>query len=369
MKKIVLLMMAIFMVAVTGVSAKSSLTLTERINSQDTIIVKMANGAKMILHLQNMEQLKAFENYSLDSLMRELNKYVNQNTGKAPKQITVTMDSHKGSKGESGEKVVVMVQETDQDGKVKKERHEIRIGKIKVDVNVEEDGENTWVDVNTAAKNDKDDKKDKDNKFTNFNFDIDLGLNTFANQDAAAGVLIPDLKPTGSRYVSLNFHVAPRIGGKESPLFLMSGFEIAFNNYMFEKNVFVQDIDNNTVFTTLRDVNFDKSKLATSSINIPLVPMLKFKRSNGKDGFHIGAGGFAGYRLGGHSKLKYEMDSRTSKDKDRGSFNMNDFQYGATGVVGYNNLSLFLKYNMNTLFKENRGPEVNTISFGLRLLN
>ena len=99
------------------------------------------------------------------------------------------------------------------------------------------------------------------------------------------------------------------------------------------------------------------------------MPMLKFKRANGKDGFHIGAGGFAGYRLGSHSKVKYEQDGSSTKDKDRGSFNLSDFQYGATGVIGYNNFSMFVKYNMNDLFKENRGPQVNTISFGFRLLN
>ncbi len=99
------------------------------------------------------------------------------------------------------------------------------------------------------------------------------------------------------------------------------------------------------------------------------MPMLKFERANGKDGFHIGAGGFAGYRLGTHSKLKYEEDGNSRKDKNRSNFNLNDFQYGLTGVVGYNDLSLFVKYNMNPLFKENRGADVNVVSFGFRLLN
>jgi hypothetical protein len=160
-----------------------------------------------------------------------------------------------------------------------------------------------------------------------------------------------------------------QIGGQKSPFYLVSGVEFAFNNYMFDKNVIIQDNDDVTEFTKVADINYEKSKLATSSINIPLMPMLKFKRANGKDGFHIGAGGFAGYRLGSHSKVKYEQEGNSTKDKDRGSFNLSDFQYGATGVIGYNNLSLFVKYNMNDLFKEERGPQVNVISFGFRLLN
>jgi hypothetical protein len=96
--------------------------------------------------------------------------------------------------------------------------------------------------------------------------------------------------------------------------------------------------------------------------------MLRFKRENGKEGFIIGAGGFAGYRLGGHAKLKYDEEGKTQKDKIHSSYNLSDFQYGVEGLIGYGNVNLFVKYNMNDLFKDNRGPQANVISFGLRLL-
>lgn len=375
MKRIVLLVMAIFMAAATGVSAKGGLTVADRAGTQDTIVIKMANGAKMILQLQNMKQLEAFQNYSLDSLMRELNKYVKQAeqlegaAGKDgnPKQMTVTFDTKDGN-ANTTEKVTVTMQETDAKGNVKRERHEIRINKdFKIDVNIEEDGDNTKVDINTQDKDTVKYKHVENYKATRYNFDIDLGLNNFIDNENTQ--FVPDLKPMGSRYISLNSHLISQIGGKKSPFYIVSGLEFAFNNYMFDKNVIIQDIDDETVFTKIEDISYEKSKLATSSVNIPLMPMLKFKRANGKDGFHIGAGGFAGYRLGSHSKLKYEREGNTTKDKDRGSFNLSDFQYGATGVIGYNNLTLFVKYNMNDMFKENRGPQVNVISFGLRLLN
>lgn len=372
MKKITLLIMAIFMAAATGVSAKSNTTISESFETQDTIIVKMANGAKMILYLQNMEQLKAFENYSLDSLMRELNKYVNESkSGKQTKHITVSMSEK--SDASDTEKVTVTVQEVDQDGKVKKERHEIRIGKkIKIDVDIEEDGDTTKIGVNTS--DDEEEKVEKKKyKATRFNFDMDLGLNTFVNTDETSNSELseftPDLKPLGSRFVGLNMHLVSQLGGQKSPLYLVSGIEFAFNNFMFDKNYVIQDQDNLTRFAKIDNIEYEKSKLAMSSINVPLMPMLKFNRKNDNDGFHIGAGGFAGYRLGAHSKLKYEDDGNSRKDKDRSNFNLSDFQYGLTGVVGYNNLTMFVKYNMNPLFKENRGADVNVVSFGIRLLN
>lgn len=374
MKKIALLIMAIFMAAATGVSAKSGPTISERFGTQDTIIVKMANGAKMILHLQNMQQLKAFENYSLDSLMRELNKYVQESKSGQNQQITVNMGSDQDTAAVT-EEITVTVQETGKDGKVNKETHKIRIGKnIKIDVDIEEEDGNTKVNVNSSDDDDDDEvKHEKKYKATNFNFDLDLGLNAFANTSESNNPELadftPDLKPIGSRFVGLNMHLVSQIGGQKSPLHLVSGFEFAFNNFMFDKNYVIRDVDNTTRFTKVEGVEYEKSKLAMSSVNIPVMPMLHFKRANGKDGFHIGAGGFAGYRLGTHSKLKYEEDGDTKKDKDRSNYNLSDVQYGLTGVVGYNNVTFFMKYNMNPLFKENRGADVNVVSFGLRLMN
>ncbi|MBF8962373.1 PorT family protein [Pontibacter sp. FD36] len=375
MKKILLLVTAIIMAAATGVSAKGGQTIGERLGQQDTIVVKMANGAKMVLYLQNIEQLKAFENYSLDSLMRVLNKYVDQvdrmdgaNKELKSQETTVVF----GKDDNDPETVTITVQETGQDGKVNREKHEIRINKnIKIDVEIEEKDGNTKVDVNMPNRAERDSIRTsnvkKSYKATRFNFDLDLGLNNFLNTNSQQ---VPDLKPLGSRYVSINWHLNSQIGGRKSPLYLVSGLEFAFNNYMFDRNfVIEEDVNDVTFFRREMEINYDKVKLTHSSVNVPLMPMLKFKRQNGKEGFKLGAGPFVGYRLGAHSKFKFEDSGRTQKEKVRSSYNLSDFQYGLTGVIGYGNLDLFVKYNMNDLFKENRGPDANVISFGLRLFN
>ncbi len=383
MKKIVLLAMAICMAAATGVSAKGGPTVDLPIEKQDTIVVKMANGAKMILHLQDMKQLKAFKTYSLDSLMRELDKYIAEvdklegaaQQDDASKQMTVVFN--KTGDGKATEQVTVTIEETDAQGNVTRQQREIKVERRKEIVSdevvaiVREAVKTTHDDDDEDLDDEEEDTTThvKPYKSTRFNLDLDLGLNTFIDREDNNDIFVPDLKPMGSRYVSINSHLISQIGGQKSPFFLVSGLEFAFNNYMFDKNVIVQDIDDETVFTKIEEVKYDKSKLATSSVNVPLMAMLDFKRPNGKEGFHVGAGGFVGYRLGSHSKIKYEHDGSTTKDKDHGSFNLTDMQYGLTGVIGYDDLSLFVKYNMNDLFKENRGPQLNTISFGLRILN
>lgn len=375
MKRLLLLVTAIAMAAATGVSAKGSQTVTERFNDQDTIIVRMANGAKMVLYLQNIEQLKAFENYSLDSLMRVLNKYVDQADNMDAANKNMKSQETKvilGKDGQHAETVTITLHETDQDGKVNKEKHQIRINKnIKVDVEVEERNGNTTVNVTTPNRAERDStrvKKEKPYKATKSNFDLDLGLNNFLN--TSSDQQVPDLKPLGSRYVSLNWHITSQVGGRRSPFYVLSGLEFAFNNYMFDKNYVIEEnLDDVTFFRRETERSYDKAKLTHSSVNIPLMPMLKFRRANGKEGFKIGAGPFAGYRLGGHSKFKFEDAGRTQKEKVRSSYNLSDFQYGLTGTIGYGNMDLFVKYNMNDLFKENRGPDANVISFGFRLLN
>ncbi|MCJ8163588.1 PorT family protein [Pontibacter sp. E15-1] len=373
--KRVLLLLAIFMATATGVFAKGNLTVGQRLGTdQDTIVIKMANGAKMILQLQNIQQLKAFQNYSLDSLMRELNTYVDQveqmgDSTSRSKDMTVTFNTSKSADGKS-EQVTVTVQENDpKTGQIKKERHEIRINKnFKIDVEVEEDGDNTKVNVDVPTKAERDSTrnahKEEHYKATRFGFDVDLGLNAFTGD---APNLI-DLKAGGSRYVSLNWRLKSQVGGQKSPFHVVSGLEFAFNNYMFENNVILEEENNVTVFREVTDVNFEKSKLTQSSINLPLMASLEFKRENGHDGFTIGAGPFIGYRLGSHTKQKYDEGGRTEKDKTRDSFNLSDFQYGVEGVLGYGGIDLFAKYNMNDLFKENRGVQANVISFGFRLL-
>jgi len=373
--KRLLLISAICMAAATGVFAKGDLTVGQRLGEQDTIIIKMANGAKMTLLLQNKEQLKAFQNYSLDSLMRKLNMYVLQvdsleqsSTNMDSDEMTVTFSSSDSSSADGSEQVTVTVQESG--GKEgNKEHHEIRINKtFKIEVDVEEENGNTKVNVNVPDKEERDSIKVAEDVYkpTKFNFDVDLGLNNFVNSDVNSLV---DLKPLGSRYVSLNLHLNSQIGGRKSPLHLISGLEFSFNNYMFDDNVFVENIENFTYFNNTGDINYDKSKLTHSAINIPLMPVLQFNRENGKDGFIIGAGGFVGYGLGSHVKLKYDEDGQTQKDKIRDNFNLSNFQYGLEGVLGYGSVNLFVKYNMNDLFKENRGPQANVISFGLRLLD
>jgi len=178
-----------------------------------------------------------------------------------------------------------------------------------------------------------------------------------------------DLRPLGSRYISFQWRHSWRVGKVGSPFYIVSGPEIAFNNYMFDNNRRLFAADSSVSFIRKESsFNLQKSKLATTTLNLPLMAQLYFRDQKGHESFRLSAGGFVGYRLSSHTKIKYDQDGSTKKDKDRGSYNLEDFQYGLQGIIGVRGIDLFVKYNLNDLFKENRGPQAQTLSFGISFL-
>lgn len=51
--------------------------------------------------------------------------------------------------------------------------------------------------------------------------------------------------------------------------------------------------------------------------------------------------------------------------KQKGDYNVNNFIYGLSSYVGYKEISLYLKYDLNPIFKNNAIDE-NNISLGIR---
>ena len=215
-------------------------------------------------------------------------------------------------------------------------------------------------------------RKNIEHKHGSANLIIDLGVNALVNQKqyfAPGGQLEPiDLRTEGSRYINIGLVYFARLGGKHSPVSLAMGPEFAFNNFMLSGNN--KWVNNNGRTDVVREIDgrqFQKSKLASSSINLPLMLHLQLSDSHYKSTFTLGAGGFVGYRIKSWTKLKYTSNGTTYKDKEDGSYNMENFLYGLQGTIGYRHLELFAKYNMNNLFKAGVGPDTQILSFGVRL--
>ncbi|WP_324678961.1 outer membrane beta-barrel protein [Hymenobacter sp. GOD-10R] len=345
----------------------------------DTIVVKLPNQAIMTLFVKNKAQLRQMRNYKLDSLMILLDTYITQaeTAGKNSKNGQVTMEFYpdKDQPGKSmPEQIRVTVRNSRSAGS-SNDHVEVRLGpSFGVVVDDDDNGDNVKVHVGHMDTSNRDSvRKAKSearfNRPHHSNFTMDLGLNTLVNRGKPAlGGYDYALRPLGSRYISFQWRHSWRLGAVGSPLYLVSGPEVAFNNYMFDNNARLFTTDTQSYIDRESTLNLQKSKLATTTLNLPLMAQLYFRDQKGHESFRLSAGGFAGYRLSSHTKLKYDRDGSTKKDKDRGSYNLEDFQYGLQGIIGVRGLDLFVKYNLNDLFKENRGPQAQTLSFGITFL-
>ncbi|WP_400190866.1 outer membrane beta-barrel protein [Hymenobacter sp. B81] len=347
--------------------------------NDDTILVKLPNQVSMTIVARDKQQLRELRNYKLDSLMVLLSGYISQAEAAGSKSSNgqVTMEFYPAKDKPSSQAAPEQVRVTVRGAQTKTDRVEVIMGK-KFGVIVEDsnDGDgNDRVSVKWNSDSGNADslkqmrRQERRERLTGSDFGVDLGLNALVNRkpylDAVTGQEQTfDLRPFGSRYVSLNWHFWARTG-KNSPLYFHLGPEVAFNNYMLEGNRrFVQG-DNRLEIVRDTERSYEKSKLATTSLNLPVGATLKFRDSRGKETLRLGAGGFVGYRVASHTKLKYDQDGSTRKDKDRGSYHLEDFQYGLTGTFGIRGFDLFAKYHLNDLFKDNRGPQAQTLSFGI----
>ncbi|WP_395654881.1 hypothetical protein [Flavobacterium sp.] len=84
-----------------------------------------------------------------------------------------------------------------------------------------------------------------------------------------------------------------------------------------------------------------------------------------QQGFRFGLGGFAGVNTNSKQFIKYELDGKKVEQKIKADFNVNDFTYGLSTYIGYRSTSLYVKYDLNPMFKNNNIDQ-NNVSLGLR---
>lgn len=83
------------------------------------------------------------------------------------------------------------------------------------------------------------------------------------------------------------------------------------------------------------------------------------------ESFRFGIGGYAGAHLKSKQILKYEVDDQKVKERTKGDFNANNFIYGLSAYVGYGQISLYAKYDLSPVFKDN-AIDQNNVSLGIR---
>lgn len=205
---------------------------------------------------------------------------------------------------------------------------------------------------------------------TTTQFVFATGVNNVVTNGSVAN---SDFRYWGSHFYEWGFTWNTRILKTDNLLHAKYGFSLQYNNLrptdnrMFVDNGETTDLETNPVH--MRDSRFRNVNLV-----FPLHLEFDFTRKSEHDGkpvfrthdsFRLGVGGYAGVNLKSKQILRYDEDGYKERNITKGSFNVNDFIYGISAYVGYQSTSLYVKYDLNPLFKDNPVAQRN-VSLGVR---
>ena len=217
-------------------------------------------------------------------------------------------------------------------------------------------------------------KKYKERKYdrrTKSHLTFSFGLNNAIGD----GQTLDDsnFKVGGSRYAEIGLSWKTRVFKNTNWLRVMYGVSFQFNGLKPTDNRYFVDMGEQTTLETF-PVNLDKSKFRMDNLVVPIHfeigPSKKIEKENyfrysTHNKFKIGLGGYAGINLGTRQKLRFDQDGEEVKQKLKADYNTSNFIYGISGYIGYSDISLYCKYDLNPIFKNN-DVDLHNVSLGIR---
>ena len=183
-----------------------------------------------------------------------------------------------------------------------------------------------------------------------------------------------DFKYLGSHFYEFGTTFNTRILDNSNFLHLKYGMSLMYNNLRPTDNrIFVKSGNQTQLQTSAIDLK--DSRFRNVYLVAPLHLEFDFSKTKLKDdgtklfkshqSLRLGFGGYAGVRIKSKQFQKFEEDNQDSTIKQKGDFNVNNFIYGISGYIGYDEVSLYVKYDLNPLF-ENNVVKQNNVSVGVR---
>lgn len=244
--------------------------------------------------------------------------------------------------------------------------------------NILEEGDQVVLRIGSGNEEDdsfiylgKDNTKRKYDRRTKSFLTFAVGLNNAIEEGGS--LEDSNFKIGGSRFVELGLTWKTRVLQESNWVRLLYGVSFQFNALKPTDNRLFVDQDNETVLVPFNG-NLDKSKFRVSNLVVPVhfefgpskkIEKKDYFRYSTHNQFKFGIGGYAGLNLTARQILKFEENNNRVRQKIKGDFNTSDFVYGLSAYAGISDVSLYFKYDLNPLFKNNN-PQLNNVSLGLR---
>ena len=238
----------------------------------------------------------------------------------------------------------------------------------KVDGKIKEDSSRVYTIRWKSPKRDKDSIHGE--KRTTSQFVFAMGLN---NTMVDGKLQDSNYSFIGSHFYEWGFTYNSRLMKNDNLLHAKYGLSLMYNNIRPTDNrSFV--VDGNQTNLEVNPVHLTESRFRNVYIVLPVhleFDFTKPQENNGKryfrthKSFRFGVGGYAGINVKSKQILKFEEEDLKYKTTIKGDYNVNNFIYGLSSYIGYRDISLYLKYDLNPIFKDNLIEE-NNISLGIR---
>lgn len=182
-----------------------------------------------------------------------------------------------------------------------------------------------------------------------------------------------DFKVGGSRFFEIGWNWNTRVFDNSNWLRVKYGLSFQFNGLKPTDNRYLVDTGEQTELQTF-PLDLKKSKFRMDNLVVPVHfefgPSKKIEhedyfRYSSRSHFKVGLGGYAGINMGARQKLKFKEDGERQKQKLKANYNTHNFVYGLSGYIGWGAGSVYVKYDLNPIFKNNDKDQRN-ISLGLR---
>lgn len=355
MKNRALLIVAVWLLAGQRIWAEK---IPSELIDKDTIEVHFGDKGTILIQVDSKEDLEALKEYDINSMLKDIEVPTKDDQGDAEKII---LQDDEGTK--------YLKDSVEEDEEFRQLENEFS------------DNEEDHLKVETKKLNFERKAKRYSGSKTDFVSALDFGMNNYLENGK-----FPDdnnqqytVRPWGSWYVAIMPTVQTHIGGKFA---LNYGGGISWYNFKFQdpRTMLVKG-DDGVIFDQWPvEWQASKSKLTVVHLNAHFIPMFDFgyrtskrtyedgfvqkKTRYRRNGFRIGAGAYVGTRIGSWQKLVWRSTGHKSKLREKDNYYLNNLRYGGRFILGYGEVDMFVNYDMSTLFSENRGPELNPISFG-----
>ena len=175
-------------------------------------------------------------------------------------------------------------------------------------------------------------------------------------------------KLSRSNILDLNFlQLAKGIQRNRNTIGLITGLGLRLQSYTLAKTTSITKADDHIEPLPLNYDSDQKSKFSSTYLLLPLLIEFQVPTRHYGNSLYLSTGITAGMRLRSHTKVKYLEDNKKQKLKTPGDFYLRTIRYAATVRLGYRRINLFATYDLQTLFKTSKGPELHDFSFGFAL--